>query len=197
VDGRGYLNVASVGLSVAVTRRLTPGLKQRLGPLAYPVAAVRAYRDQAPFSAQLEFPDGDHEPLTLDGLLQVAVGNGRHYGGGMTVSPTASLDDHLLDVYAIKRGRIRDHAAIARAFRDGTFVEHERVWHLTSRRVRLDTTPSLPINLDGEIATTTPATFTIERNALLVIIPRDSVAARLDGRSSPPGSADAGRGGSG
>ena len=34
VDGRAYLNVASVGLSVAVTRRLTPGLKQRFGPLA-------------------------------------------------------------------------------------------------------------------------------------------------------------------
>ena len=109
------------------------------------------------------------------------MGNGRHYGGGMTVSPTASLDDHLLDVYAIERGRVRDHAAIARTFRDGTFVEHERVWHLTTRRVRLDTAPSLPINLDGEIAATTPAEFTIERNALLVIIPKTSVAARLDG----------------
>ena len=57
--------------------------------------------------ARLEFPEGDHEPLELDGLLQVAVGNGRHYGGGNTVSPTAGIDDHILDIYAILAGPLR------------------------------------------------------------------------------------------
>jgi YegS/Rv2252/BmrU family lipid kinase len=98
VDGRAFLNVASAGLSVGVTQALTPGLKRRLGPLAYPVATLRAYRRHQPFTARLEFPHGDREPLELDDLLQVAVGNGRHYGGGNTVSPNAGIDDHTLDV---------------------------------------------------------------------------------------------------
>ena len=51
--------------------------------------------------------------------MQVAVGNGRHYGGGLTVSPTASIDDHLLDVYAIEKGRLRDHVSVARLLRSG------------------------------------------------------------------------------
>lgn len=175
-----FLNVASLGMSVAVTERLTPGLKQRLGPLAYPVATLRAYRHLAPFRARLTFPDGDHPPLELDDLLQVAVGNGRHYGGGNAVAPNASIDDALLDVYAIERGRLRDHVSIARFLKDGSFVEHEKVTHLTTRRVVVDTVEPLPVNLDGEIATATPLEFRVERNALRVAIPALSRAARLD-----------------
>ena len=184
VDGRAYLNVASAGLSVGVIEALTPGLKRRLGPLAYPVATLRAYRRHRPFAARLEFPAGDHETLELDDLLQVAVGNGRHYGGGNAVSPTAGIDDHLLDVYAIVRGRLRDHVSIARLLKDGSFVHHDRVHHVTTRALRLVTDPELPVNLDGEIAARSPATFTVERNALHVVVPRESTAASLDGARS-------------
>jgi diacylglycerol kinase (ATP) len=180
LDGRVYLNVASVGLSVGVAEALTPGLKRRLGPLAYPVATLRAYRRHRPFSARLTFPHHDHETLELEDLLQVAVGNGRHYGGGNAVSPTAGVDDHLLDVYAIVRGRLREHVSIARLLRDGSFIEHERVVHLTTRAVRLETEPALPVNLDGEVAGGTPGTFEVERNALRVVVPRSSTAAALD-----------------
>jgi YegS/Rv2252/BmrU family lipid kinase len=179
-DERCFLNVASFGLSVAVTERLTAGLKRRLGPLAYPVATLRGYRHHRPFGARLEFPEGDHAAMELDDLLQVAVGNGRHYGGGNTVSPTASLDDDLLDVYAIVRGRMRDHVSIARLLKDGTFIEHEQVHHVTTRAVRVITDRPMPINLDGEIAGSTPTTFAVDRNALHVAVPVRSRAARLE-----------------
>ena len=181
-NGRPFLNVASVGLSVGVADALTPRLKRRLGPLAYPVATLRAYRRHQPFRARLEFPDGDQQPLDLDDLLQVAVGNGRHYGGGNAVSPTAGIDDHILDVYAIVKGRLHEHVSIARLLKDGSFVEHDRVQHVTTRRMRLVTEPSLPVNLDGEIATETPALFEIERNAVHVVVPESSTSASLDGR---------------
>ncbi|WP_435745065.1 lipid kinase [Nocardioides sp. SYSU DS0663] len=186
VDGRAFLNVASAGLSVAVTERLTPGPKRRLGPVAYPVATLAAYRHHRPFTARLEFPDGDHGALDLTDLLQVAVGNGRHYGGGNAVAPNASIDDHLLDVYAIERGRLRDHVSIARLLRDGSFVEHHRVHHLTTRRLRLTTDRALGINLDGEVVASTPAQFEVERNAVHVVVPRTSRAAVLDGARAEP-----------
>jgi YegS/Rv2252/BmrU family lipid kinase len=180
---KAFLNVASIGLSVGVTEKLTPGLKKRLGPLAYPIATLAAYRHHRPFSARLEFPDGDHEPVDLDDLLQVAVGNGRHYGGGNAVSPSASLDDHMLDVYAIVRGRLRDHVSIARFLKDGSFVDHDQVHHVRTRRIRVQTGPALPVNLDGEVAAVTPADFEIERNAVHVIVHPGSEAATLDGSS--------------
>ena len=180
-NGWPFLNVASVGLSVGVTESLSPRLKRYLGPMAYGVAAVRAYSRHKPFRARLEFPDGDHGTLELPDVLQVAVGNGRHYGGGNAVSPTAGIDDHILDVYAIPGAPLREHVRIARLLKDGSFVERDGVYHLTTRHVRLVTQPSLPVNLDGEIATATPTDFTIERNAVHVVVPRASNAAVLDG----------------
>jgi YegS/Rv2252/BmrU family lipid kinase len=188
VDGHAFLNVASMGLSVEMTRRLSPRLKRRLGPLAYPAATLSAYRHLRPFAARLAFPDGDHPTTELEDLLQVAVGNGRHYGGGNAVSPTASLDDHLLDVYAIERGRLRDHVSIARLLKDGSFVEHERVHHLTTRRLEVHTAPGQVLNLDGELSGTTPARFEVERNALHVVVPTWSRAATLDGPQVASGS---------
>lgn len=180
-NGWPFLNVASVGLSVGVTESLSPRLKRYLGPMAYGVAAVRAYSRHKPFRARLEFPDGDHGTLELPDVLQVAVGNGRHYGGGNAVSPTAGIDDHILDVYAIPGAPLREHVRIARLLKDGSFVERDGVYHLTTRHVRLVTQPPLPVNLDGEIATATPADFTIERNAVHVVVPQGSTAAALDG----------------
>jgi YegS/Rv2252/BmrU family lipid kinase len=185
-NGAPFLNVASAGLSVAVTEALSPRLKRYIGPLAYGVATVRAYAGHKAFRARLEFPEGDHEPLEFEDLLQVAVGNGRHYGGGNTVSPTAGIDDHILDIYAILAGPLREHVSIARFLKDGTFIEHDRVYHLTSRHVRLVTEPPLPVNLDGEIATATPTDFTIQRNAVHVVVPQSSTSALFDG----PGAAN-------
>jgi len=180
-NGQPFLNVASVGLSVGVTETLSPRLKRYLGPVAYGVAAVRAYARHKPFRARLEFPEGDHEALELEDMLQVAVGNGRHYGGGNTVSPTAGIDDHTLDIYAIPGAPLREHVRIARLLKDGSFVERDGVYHLTSRRVRLVTEPPMPVNLDGEIVTATPTDFTIERNVVHVVVPQGSSSARFDG----------------
>ncbi|ACL40855.1 diacylglycerol kinase catalytic region [Pseudarthrobacter chlorophenolicus A6] len=181
VNGQPFLNVASVGLSVGVTETLSPRLKRRLGPLAYVVAAVRAYARHQPFQARLEFPGGDHPAIELENLLQVAVGNGKHYGGGNAVSPTAGIDDHTLDIYAIPGARLREHVRIARLLKDGSFVERSDVHHATTQRVLLVTDPPMPVNLDGEIATVTPADFTVERNAVHVVVPQNSTAAVLDG----------------
>lgn len=185
-NGQPFLNVASAGLSVGITAALSPRLKRLLGPLAYAVATVRAYTRHQPFRARLEFPDGDHPPMELENLLQVAVGNGRHYGGGNTVSPTAGIDDHTLDIYAILTGPIREHVSIARLLKDGSFIKHDKVHHFTSRSVRLITDQPLPVNLDGEIATTTPTDFTVQRNAVHVVVPQHSTGALFDG----PGSED-------
>jgi diacylglycerol kinase family enzyme len=44
------------------------------------------------------------------------------------------------------------------------------------------TTPPLPVNLDGEITTGTPTDFTVQRNAVHVVVPKDSTSATFEGR---------------
>lgn len=175
-----YVNVVSAGLGVAATRTLSPWMKKWVGALAYPVATIKAFFQHEPFSARLTFPDGDHETVERDRLLQVAVGNGRFYGGGMVVAPDSGIDDGSLDVYAIELGRHRDLVGIARYLKSGDFVRSEGVSHYRTERVLLETTPPLPLNVDGELVAKTPQLFSVVHNALKVLVPPDSTAARRD-----------------
>ena len=175
-----YVNVASVGLGVEATRALSPWMKKSVGPLAYPAAAIKAFLNHKPFSARLTFPDGDHEPIEYERLLQVAVGNGRFYGGGMVVAPESGMDDRSLDVYAIELGRHRDLIGVARYLKSGDFIRGEGVSHYRTGRVRLETDPELAVNIDGEVVTHTPQNFSVAHNALKVLVPPDSTTARRD-----------------
>ena len=140
--------------------------------MAYPLAALRAYKEHEPFEAALVFPDSDQEPVVLDNLLQVAVGNGRFYGGGLVVAPDAALDDSALDVYAVEAGRLLDLTRVARGLRSGRFIEDEGVHYWRTRRVQLITDPSLPVNIDGELVAHTPKLFSVAPNALRMVVPR-------------------------
>ena len=175
-----YVNVASVGLSVEATRALSPWLKKSTGPLAYPVAAIRAFLKHEPFSARLTFPEGDHEPVEYDRLLQVAVGNGRFYGGGMIIATESGIDDKTLDIYAIDLGRRRDLIGAVRYLKSGDFIKTDGVHNFRTPRVRLETDPELPVNIDGEVVTRTPQDFSVAQNALNVLVLQDSTAARRD-----------------
>lgn len=175
-----YVNVASVGLGVGATQALTPWAKKNIGALAYPVAAIKAFMTHEPFSARLVFPDGDHEPVEHERLLQVAVGNGRFYGGGMVVAPGSGIDDKSLDVYAIRLGRHRDLFGAARYLKSGDFIRNESVSQYRTTRVRLETDPPLSVNIDGELVAQTPQDFSVVENALKVLVPQGSAAARRD-----------------
>lgn len=175
-----YVNVASLGLSVGSTRALHPGLKRVLGPVSYPVSTLVAYGRHESFTGHLEFPDGDHEPFDLTDLLQVSIGNGRYYGGGQKIAPNAEIDDHTLDIYLIKTGRVQDHLSMRRLVRDGTIIEHDDVRHLTTRALRLTTDSEQEVNLDGEILTRTPVDLQVDRNAFEVIVPQHLTQVRHD-----------------
>jgi YegS/Rv2252/BmrU family lipid kinase len=175
-----YVNVASVGLGVEATRALSPWLKKSTGPLAYPAAAIKAFLRHEPFSARLTFPHGDHEPVEYDRLLQVAVGNGRFYGGGMIVAPESGIDDRTLDIYAINLGRRRNLIGVARYLKSGDFIKMEGVHHFRTSRVQVETDPELAVNIDGEVVAMTPQDFSVAQNALHILVPQESDAARHD-----------------
>ena len=82
VNGHPFFNVASIGLATDLARELSSDLKQRWGRLGYAVAAVRALAKARRFSAWIS-ENGD---VMRTRTLQVAVGNGRFYGGGTVVA---------------------------------------------------------------------------------------------------------------
>ncbi len=179
VNGRYFLNAASLGVTSDIAKNVNPGLKRRVGKLAYATAAASEAFKLSPFKARVVTED---TTLELD-CAQVVVGNGRYHGGGSLIAPQASLHDRLLDVYVIafegtssedERLRIRDLLSLGRIgmlVRRGRHVHHDAVTHLMARTVSVETDPPLELDVDGEMAGTTPARFEVIPRALRVIAP--------------------------
>lgn len=167
VNGHLFFNVASLGLSVDITRRLSRLMKRRFGVFAYPAAAAAVLATASRFHATLSV-DGQ---ATAVRTMQISVGNGRYYGGGMVVDAGAEIDDGMLHVYSLEPARRWRLLLMARAFRAGDHERLDEVRTLQSDRVTIDTRRPRRISADGEIVTQTPARFTVLRKAVTVFAP--------------------------
>jgi diacylglycerol kinase (ATP) len=167
VNGKHFFNAASVGLAAEVTRHHTAERKRRLWIFAYVLSLRDAYRSTRPFRARLRC---DGRELRLR-AIQVTVGNGRHYGGGMTVSEDAAIDDGWLDVYCLKPGSFWRLLTLFPALRFGRLRPSETIHAMRGREVDVITRRPMPVNTDGELTVRTPAEFRVVPRALEVFVP--------------------------
>jgi diacylglycerol kinase (ATP) len=170
VNNLMFFNVASVGLSTDLSRALTADIKRRFGKLGYAMAALRVLARARPFGVEIVTEDRKIRSLTL----QVAVGNGRYYGGGNIVEETAAIDDECLRLYSLEFIHAWRIILMFRSFRAGQHGEMDEVRTLRGGTFGIRTRRPRPINADGEIVTHTPADFKVMRKAIDVIVPRQS-----------------------
>ncbi|MGX9984697.1 lipid kinase [Methylobacterium fujisawaense] len=171
VNGHLFANVASLGLSVELTRRLTGGLKRRWGRLGYPIAAAQALIHAKPFVAEVRCGQLSERMS----VRQIAVGNGVFYGGGMSVYEAAQIDDGCLDFYSLEAHRRWWLLPVLPFLRGGRQRGLPGVRAFCSLDpIHVRTEPPLSINTDGEITTMTPAVFEVLSRALAVFTPAPS-----------------------
>jgi YegS/Rv2252/BmrU family lipid kinase len=174
-NGKHFFNVASVGLSVHVARELGVEVKRRWGVLGYPLTLWRALGRHRSFRAEIQCNGARTRVRTI----QISVGNGRHYGGGMTIAADAAIDDGLLDVVSLAPQGLIELTLNLPALRWGWHERAARVRHWRCRDIAIRTGRSLPVNTDGEVTTRTPAHIVVVPKALAVLVPR-SLAERLE-----------------
>ena len=167
VNDRYFFNVASFGLSVEITQRLTQQAKRRWGIFAYGLAAIQALWSSRPFSAEIRTEEG----TTTVKTIHVAVGNGLYYGGGLAVAQDATIHDDRLDLYSLEINHWWHLLRLLPNIYRGRhhilpFVHSQqgRAFTITTRRPR-------PINTDGEITTATPAHFKVLPKAIQILLP--------------------------
>jgi diacylglycerol kinase (ATP) len=167
VNGHFFFNVASIGFSAALARQLTAEAKRRWGTLGYALAAFNLLRQSRPFTVEIDH-DGTIERVKT---VQISVGNGRFYGGGMTVEKDAAPDDGRLDVYSLEIDHWWELLALAPSLRRGTHGNWRKVRAFSATDLVIRTKRPHDINADGEIVSETPATFRIRAKAVTVFAP--------------------------
>ena len=168
VNGKHFFNVASMGLSVQITERLTKETKRRWGVFAYAITALQALWKARPFRAEIRI---EGESIRVK-TVQIAVGNGRYYGGGMAVAHDATIDDRRLDLYSLELKHWWQIIALLPAMRGGRHTDFPGVRALRGQEIQVYTNKPRPINTDGEITTHTPADFRVIPQALAVLVPQ-------------------------
>lgn len=169
VNGKHFFNVASLGLSVQITERLTKETKRRWGVFAYAVTALQVIWQARPFRAEIRLNGQSIRVKTV----QIAVGNGRYYGGGMAVAHDAAIDDRRLDLYSLELRHWWQIIAVLPAMRRGRHATWPGVRALQGQKIQVLTRKPRPINTDGEITTYTPAEFRVIPQALAVLVPEE------------------------
>ncbi|BCU11508.1 MULTISPECIES: lipid kinase [Microcystis] len=168
VNNKYFFNVASLGLSVKITQKLNKGLKRRLGILAYAWTALQLLSKTRPFTAMIGI-DGQNIKVKT---LQIAIGNGRYYGGGMPIAHDAQIDDQRLDLYSLEIEHWWQIFPLLWTLPRGQQGLLSWVRTLKGKEIQIQTRKPHSINTDGEITSTTPAMFRVIPAVLGVYIPR-------------------------
>jgi YegS/Rv2252/BmrU family lipid kinase len=167
VNGIFYFNVASIGFSARLARGLTAEAKRRWGTVGYALAALQLLSESRPFVVEIDHDGRTERALTI----QVSVGNGRYYGGGLAVEESARADDGRLDVYSLEVPHWWHLILLAPALRRGTQRNSRYVRSFATTELSLRTRRRHEVNADGELVTSTPAHFRIHPAAIQVFVP--------------------------
>jgi YegS/Rv2252/BmrU family lipid kinase len=164
-DGSVMVNVAHAGIGAEAAEAAT-GLKDKLGPLAYPLGALWAGATHAGWRLAVEV---DGEPVRTggddDALLMVGVANGCCIGGGTRLAPDARPDDGLLDVVVVAATGAAARAGFAKDLREGAHGGREDVRVVRGRSVRVSG-EAVRHNVDGEVGEPlTGATYDVSPGA--------------------------------
>ncbi|HEY4182893.1 MAG TPA: diacylglycerol kinase family protein [Kofleriaceae bacterium] len=170
---RMFANITSFGVSGVVDRLVNESKKRLGGKLAFMAASVRATFQYSNQRVALTFDGKDRVDTTI---YNVAVANGRFFGGGMKVAPDAELDDGTFDVVALGDMGMGDVIKMSRRIYTGDHLKMDKV---TVRRAKvveaepIDPGGIVELDVDGEAPGRLPAKFEIVPQALWVTAPGD------------------------
>ncbi|MBK8480251.1 MAG: diacylglycerol kinase family lipid kinase [Proteobacteria bacterium] len=165
-QARHFANIASFGLAGLVDQLANSSSKALGGRLSFALATARALRRYEPARVALRLDEGPSVALTVQ---NVAVANGRYFGGGMQIAPAAELDDGLFDVVVVEALSALAMLRHGHRLYRGTHLGLPQVRVQRARRVEalpLVSDPPVLLDVDGEAPGQLPARFEIVPGAL-------------------------------
>jgi YegS/Rv2252/BmrU family lipid kinase len=156
-------NITEAGLGASVAARAAR-MPARLGRSRYFVAF---WRELPGFKLAQVRVRADKK--TYEGpACQVVIANCQFYGGGMRISPRSYPGDGVLDALVFLGPKSDAFTLLPKVYK-GDHLPHDRIKELRARiGVKVEADRPLAIEADGEVLGTTPATFTVIPQRILM-----------------------------
>ena len=180
-NGTYSANICSVGIDARIGTEVHKysGLPLIGGAGGYVISAVvNAFKGIA---TQMQVRCGGYNASGKYSLICAC--NGRFYGGGFNPSPTATLDDGLLDFYIVKKVSLFTFARCIGKYASGHADDFPQfITHLRGTELSIEFEKEDVINLDGEALRATSVRMELLPKALKLIVP----AGLGHGTENPP-----------
>lgn len=170
-QSRYMANVAGAGFDAAVNRRFTHLQKKgRRGRWLYAWSMVQAFFRYKSTGVKVWIDDR----LVYNNLLfSVAIGICKYNGGGMQQLPDAVADDGMFDVSLIRPIHFWHVLFRFRYLFNGGIYRIRHVLQERGSRIRIESSPEVSVEVDGELLGESPLEFTILHRAIRIVVSKE------------------------
>jgi diacylglycerol kinase (ATP) len=166
VDHRYFVLMAGVGVDAATIAAVNRRLKRWLGEGAFWIAGFKQL-------FQYDFPSFQ---LIMDGSVEnatfVVISKAKNYGGPFQITSRADLFSDQFDICLFQSRNRWRYLGYLWHVASGKHASLSDVKYLKARTVEVLGSSDIQVQVDGELIATLPQKFTIETDALSLIVPR-------------------------
>ena len=152
-NGQVFVQLAGVGFDAQIIEETTWENKKKFGPLSYVMSAFSVAGKEPPV-LRVEAMTGK----TAEGAFAL-VGNGSLYGPRFKMFRNASNQDRVLDVLVFKKQSYVDIVRYVSGLTLGQLENMKDVTYIQTPELRVECDKDVPVEVDGELAGTTPVDF--------------------------------------
>lgn len=165
-----FVNVATGGLLTNVAHTVPSESKTVLGRMAYYFEGIKELPRQKfkPIKVRIT----SKEYTAEEEILLFVISNGKSVGGFKKLSPTAEVQDGLLDCMIIKKADFQDIVSIFLRIYSGEHINNSKVEYFKTDSVTIEslTDEEVQVDIDGEFAGELPINVDILHKALPIFI---------------------------
>jgi diacylglycerol kinase (ATP) len=145
---RYFANIASLGISSSVVERVQQQPRWLPAAAAYALATIQTLLVLRPSRLRLQL---DQRPVQSESLIQLSLANGRFFGGGLGIAPSARLDDGWLDVVMIRGASAWAFLRFLPALRQARLIQDARISYDRCHRIEISAqSGNCLLEADGE-----------------------------------------------
>ncbi len=165
-DEKYFINSCAGGVLIDVSFMTSAKLKNKMGPLAYYLEAVKKITNIKPFSIDLTI---NNKKTDYDVLMFIIL-NGKHAAGLNNIAEEADMADGLMDIILINNMRyIEMISTVSNYLTKGT-LNHKKITSFKANSCVIEASDSIPLTLDGEEWPNLPITVKMAKKLISVFV---------------------------